>query len=65
MAVLYTTPFTRRRVVRVHNLTLIATDKPAVVFRNVDLEAVACTLMRQAVQRAMRKPMQSLPGDLT
>jgi len=67
LAVLYTTPFTRKRIVRVHNMTLISSDKPTVIFRNVDLEAVACTLMRQAVQRAMCKPplpMPSLPAPI-
>lgn len=57
LAVLYTTPFTRKRIVRVHNLTLISSSRPSVIFRNVDLEAVTCALLRQALLKAMTRPL--------
>ena len=57
LAVLYTTAFTRKRIVRVHNLTLLSGSRASTIFRNVDLEACASALMVQAVVRALARPL--------
>lgn len=56
LAVLYTTPDRRRRI-RVHNYSSIATHKPTVVFRNSDIEAVLGCLAKDAVDRALTCPL--------
>ena len=61
LAVLYTTAFTRKRIVRVHNLTLLSGSRASTIFRNVDLEACASALMVQAVVRALARPLLPPP----
>lgn len=61
LAVLYTTAFTRKRIVRVHNLTLLSGSRASTIFRNVDLEACAAALMRQALVRALARPLYLPP----
>jgi hypothetical protein len=56
LAVLHTTP-DRRRMIRVHNLSCIATPKPTVVFRNSDIETVLGCLAKDAVDRALTYPL--------
>lgn len=51
LACLYTTPLKQRRL-RVHNLTLIVSDKPTVIYRNADIEAIACAVGRLAALKA-------------
>eukprot|EP01038_Epipyxis_sp_PR26KG_P013994 gene13994-18767_t len=62
MAILYTNNL-RQRVVRVHNMTMIATNKPAVMFRNSDVEAVTACLMMGSIERAYLNPLSLVvPG---
>lgn len=56
LAVLYTTP-ARQRMIRVLNLSTIATHKPAVIFRNCDIEAVVVALLKEGVDKALSYPL--------
>jgi len=56
LAVLHTTPC-RKRKIRVHNLTTIASPKPTIVFRNCDIEAVVVALLKEGVDRALICPL--------
>lgn len=56
LAVLYTTP-SRRRMIRVLNLSCIATHKPTIIFRNCDIEAVVVALLKEGVDRALSCPL--------
>jgi hypothetical protein len=56
LAALHTT-LDRRRVIRVHNLSCIATPKPTVVFRNSDTETVLACILKEAVDRALSRPL--------
>ena len=56
LAVLHTTPC-RKRKIRVHNLTTIASPKPTIVFRNCDIEAVVVALLKEGVDRALSCPL--------
>jgi len=60
LAVLHTTPDSRR-VIRVLNLTTLASLKPSTIFRNSDIEAVVAALMKEAVERALTHPLDA-PG---
>ena len=54
LAILYTDN-RRRRLVRTHNLSLRASSVHATIFRGADLDAVAYTMVAQAVERAFTK----------
>jgi len=56
LAVLHTT-LNGRRKVRVHNLTMIVSNKHNIVFRNSDIEAVVVSLMKVAVDKALMYPL--------
>jgi protein transport protein SEC24 len=61
LAILYTDN-RRRRLVRVHNLCLRATESAATVFRGADLDAVAYTIVAQAVEKALLVPIAADDG---
>jgi hypothetical protein len=50
--------------VRVHNLSVICSDKASVVYRNCDMEAIVATLMKQSLYRLYHTPLylQSYPA---
>jgi hypothetical protein len=52
LAALYTTPRKERRL-RVHNLSVIASEKPTTVYRNCDIEALVCAYGRVAANKAL------------
>jgi hypothetical protein len=56
LAILHTDVHSRR-LVRVLNLTLTATDNPSVVFRHADLDCTIATVAKIAVDRALRMPL--------
>lgn len=56
LAVLYTT-LSRRRMIRVLNLSAIATHKPTIVFRNCDIETVIVALLKEGVDKALSYPL--------
>ena len=56
LAILYTTP-DRRRVIRIHNLSCIATVKPTVIFRNSDIETIIACLIKMAADKALMFPL--------
>jgi hypothetical protein len=48
-------PLSNRRIVRVHNLTLLASSRPSLIFRNSDIETVAVVLMKESTSKALFK----------
>jgi protein transport protein SEC24 len=52
LAMLYSSP-DMRRLVRVHNLQLVASLSPQQVFRNADLDCVATVLCKIAVDKVL------------
>jgi hypothetical protein len=53
LAVLYTNQ-RRQRVVRVHNYTMMASNKGSVIFRNCDVEVIAAALSKIAARKALK-----------
>lgn len=60
LAILHT-DIHRRRIVRVLNLTLTATDNPSAVFRHADLDCTIAAVAKIAVDRALRLPLSVSP----
>jgi protein transport protein SEC24 len=58
LAVLYTTS-NMERMVRVHNLTLVASNNPTSIFRYTDLDTVTCTLVKIAADKALLNPLSN------
>lgn len=57
LAVLYTT-INQRRKVRIHNLMLTVSNKPTLIFRNSDIEAVVVSLVKIACDKALTYPLE-------
>lgn len=60
LAVLYTT-CNMERMVRVHNLSLVASSNPTSIFRYTDLDTVTCTLAKLAADKALLNPLSNDP----
>ncbi len=56
LATLYTNN-NAQRTVRVHNMSLISSAKPSIVFRNSDIEAVVVALSKTALVEALHHPL--------
>jgi Sec23/Sec24 helical domain len=56
LAVLHTDSM-QRKVVRVLNLTVMASNSPATVFRHSDLDCVVAAITKLAVEKALRLPL--------
>lgn len=57
LAILYTSVPGRQRLVRVHNIQLVCTAVPAQVFRSADLDCVTTALIKSAVDKALKLPL--------
>ena len=57
LAILYTSIPTGKRLVRVHNMQLLCTTAPSLVFRNADLDCVTTVLFKAAIDKALRLPL--------
>ena len=56
LAILHTDSM-QRKVVRVLNLTVMASNSPATVFRHSDLDCVVAAITKLAVEKALRLPL--------
>lgn len=57
LAILHTSVPGGRRLVRVHNMHLSCTATSSQVFRNADLDCVATTLFKTAIDKALKLPL--------
>ena len=56
LAILHT-DMMQRKVVRVLNLTVMASNSPAIIFRHTDLDCVVAAITKIAVEKALRLPL--------
>ena len=56
LATLYTNNM-RQRVVRLHNITLLASNKLSIIYRNSDIESVVVSLMKISLHSALTVPI--------
>lgn len=56
LAVLYTNK-EKRRMIRVHNLTLVATSQSSTIYKSADLDSVVTLITKLAVDKALQYPL--------